>query len=146
MKVNSVKWINLIIILAFLFIYEETANNYGDISKSFDAYNDKNYAYENEDTSGSMDTWQDGTYEGEAEGFGGIIRVSVDILNGRISEVSIMSSDGETPEYMNNARRLLQEICEKQTTHIDVVSGATFSSNGILNAVKNALDNALKDK
>ena len=93
-----------------------------------------------------MDTWQDGTYEGEAEGFGGIIRVSVDILNGRISEVSIMSSDGETPEYMNNARRLLQEICEKQTTHIDVVSGATFSSNGILNAVKNALDNALKDK
>lgn len=146
MKVNSVKWINLIIISAFLFIYEETANNYGDISKSFDANNDKNYAYENEDTSGSMDTWQDGTYEGEAEGFGGIIRVSVDILNGRISEVSIMSSDGETPEYMNNARRLLQEICEKQTTHIDVVSGATFSSNGILNAVKNALDNALKDK
>ncbi len=146
MKVNSVKWINLIIISAFLFIYEETANNYGDISKSFDTYNDKNYAYENEDTSGSMDTWQDGTYEGEAEGFGGIIRVSVDILNGRISEVSIMSSDGETPEYMNNARRLLQEICEKQTTHIDVVSGATFSSNGILNAVKNALDNALKDK
>lgn len=146
MKVNSVKWINLIIISAFLFIYEETANNYGDISKSFDAYNDKNNAYENEDTSGSMDTWQDGTYEGEAEGFGGIIRVSVDILNGRISEVSIMSSDGETPEYMNNARRLLQEICEKQTTHIDVVSGATFSSNGILNAVKNALDNALKDK
>lgn len=146
MKVNSVKWINLIIISAFLFIYEETANNYGDISKSFDAYNDINYAYENEDTSGSMDTWQDGTYEGEAEGFGGIIRVSVDILNGRISEVSIMSSDGETPEYMNNARRLLQEICEKQTTHIDVVSGATFSSNGILNAVKNALDNALKDK
>ncbi len=146
MKVNSVKWINLIIISAFLFIYEETANNYEDISKSFDAYNDKNYAYENEDTSGSMDTWQDGTYEGEAEGFGGIIRVSVDILNGRISEVSIMSSDGETPEYMNNARRLLQEICEKQTTHIDVVSGATFSSNGILNAVKNALDNALKDK
>ncbi len=146
MKVNSVKWINLIIISAFLFIYEETANNYGDISKSFDVYNDKNYAYENEDTSGSMDTWQDGTYEGEAEGFGGIIRVSVDILNGRISEVSIMSSDGETPEYINNARRLLQEICEKQTTHIDVVSGATFSSNGILNAVKNALDNALKDK
>lgn len=87
--------------------------------------------------------YADGTWEGQADGFGGIIKVSVLVEDGNIKEVKILSADGEDGAYLKMAQEITGDIIEEQSTDVDVVSGATFSSNGIKNAVKQALDKAV---
>ena len=86
--------------------------------------------------------YQDGTYEGSAQGFGGTITVRVTIQNGEIADIVIVSASNETPEYFNRAQAVINSILNGQTTNVDVVSGATYSSNGIIQAVRNALGKA----
>ena len=86
-------------------------------------------------------TYKDGKYIGEAEGFGGKVKVQVTVSNGKIADIEILShSDGK--EYMSKASALVNKIIKKQSTNVDAVSGATYSSNGIINAVRNALNKA----
>ena len=88
--------------------------------------------------------YADGTYQGTAEGYGGIITLSVTIADGQIKEVAEVSQE-ETDQYWNMAKVLLNTIVEQQTADVDVISGATYSSTGIINAVKNALNQAAMD-
>ncbi|MGM9677253.1 MAG: FMN-binding protein [Butyricicoccus sp.] len=87
-------------------------------------------------------TYQDGTYTGTAAGFGGNITVRVTIAGGKISAVDIVSAAGETPSYLAKAKAVISKVISKQSPNVDVVSGATYSSNGILNAIKKALKQA----
>ena len=87
--------------------------------------------------------YKDGTYEGSAQGYGGPIRVSVVIADGKISSVAVLSHDKEDDAYYSMAEGLVPQIISAQSTAIDTVSGATFSSNGILNAVDEALKEAM---
>ena len=82
----------------------------------------------------------DGVFQGEAEGYGGPVRVQVTIDNGFISQVELISAEGEDQAWLNMALPLLDTIVQEQTTQIDVVSGATFSSSGILNGATRALE------
>ena len=86
--------------------------------------------------------YKDGTYTGSAQGFGGNIGVSVSISGGKITAVNVTSASGETPSYLSSAKGVISRILSKQTPNVDTVSGATYSSNGILNAVKEALNKA----
>ncbi|MCC8081217.1 MAG: FMN-binding protein [Lachnospiraceae bacterium] len=86
-----------------------------------------------------MFPYPDGTYYGTAEGWGGDISVAVVIQNQTITSVTIMSAEDETEEYLNQAKALLQSIVTAQSVDLDVVSGATYSSRGILDAAKAAL-------
>lgn len=86
--------------------------------------------------------YQDGTYYGLARGFGGTIQVKVVISDGKIAEISIVSASGETPSYMSSAKAVVSRILSAQSPNVDTVSGATYSSNGIMNAVKAALRQA----
>lgn len=86
--------------------------------------------------------YPDGVYYGTAEGWGGDITVSVTIKNRTITAVTILSAEDETEEYFSQAKVLAESIVTAQSTDIDVVSGATYSSNGILNAVRAALASA----
>lgn len=86
--------------------------------------------------------YQDGTYYGSARGFGGTIQVKVVISDGKIAEISIVSASGETPSYMSSAKAVVSRILSAQSPNVDTVSGATYSSNGIMNAVKAALRQA----
>ena len=82
-----------------------------------------------------------GTYYGTGKGFAGNIKVKVDIAGGKISAISIVSTkDGDS--YVKSASSLLDTIVEKQSTNVDTVSGATFSSRGIIAAVRSALSQA----
>lgn len=82
--------------------------------------------------------YKDGTYYGTGKGFAGNIKVKVDIAGGKISAISIVSTkDGDS--YVKSASSLLDTIVEKQSTNVDTVSGATFSSRGIIAAVRSAL-------
>jgi polyferredoxin/uncharacterized protein with FMN-binding domain len=86
--------------------------------------------------------YKDGTYEGSANGFRGKTTVSVKVENGTIANVTV-SSSGDDRQFINRASSsVISQIIEKQTTKVDSVSGATYSSNGIINAVANALKKA----
>ena len=80
----------------------------------------------------------DGVYEGEGIGFGGITRVSVTVSSQQITAINILSQSDDA-SFFNRAKAVIDEIMEAQTLDVDTVSGATFSSRGIINAVKNAL-------
>ena len=90
-------------------------------------------------------TYRDGTYTGTAAGFGGNITVRVTIAGGKISTVDIVSAAGETPSYLAKAKAVISKVISKQSPNVDVVSGATYSSNGILNAIKKALKQAASE-
>ena len=87
--------------------------------------------------------YKDGTYYGSATGFAGPIKVKVVISGGKIVTVEIVStSDGSS--YIGKASVITGKIVSSQSTNVDTVSGATYSSNGLINAVKNALKEAEK--
>ena len=85
--------------------------------------------------------YKDGTYYGTGKGFAGTMKVKVDIAGGKIASISIVSTkDGDS--YVKSASSQLDTIVEKQSTNVDTVSGATFSSRGIIAAVRSALSQA----
>ncbi len=95
-------------------------------------------------SSGTEGGFRDGVYTGEAEGYGGPIDVSVTIEGGRIASIDITSSENEDASYFNTATAVVDEILEEQTTAVDTTTGATFSSAGIINAVADALEQAVE--
>lgn len=88
--------------------------------------------------------YPDGTYTGTGSGFGGPITVKVVIKDRGIDLVEIIGHEGEDEAFFDRAQRLTEEIVGKQKIDVDAVSGATYSSKGILEAVKDALENAKK--
>ena len=86
--------------------------------------------------------YKDGTYQGSGTGFGGTITVEVTISGGKIASITILSAAGETASYFASAQGVISRIISGQTPNVDAVSGATYSSNGIIQAVQNALAKA----
>jgi len=84
--------------------------------------------------------YEDGNYEGVSRGYGGDVRVSVTVDGGRIAAVDILASEGEDPAYFAEARAVTDRVLTAQSAEVNAVSGATFSSRGILEAVRNALE------
>lgn len=87
-------------------------------------------------------SWKDGTYTGSGKGFGGNISVKVTVKDGKIKSIDVTSASGETASYFSKAKGIIPKMISKQTTNVDVASGATYSSNGIIKAVRNALSKA----
>lgn len=80
----------------------------------------------------------DGTYYGSAQGYQSTITVAVTVQSGRIASVKIVSqADDET--YVRHAEKVIPRVIDKQATQVDTSAGATFSSEGILHAVNDAL-------
>lgn len=97
---------------------------------------------ENVSTKASSDaSYKDGTYEGSATGYSGQMTVSVTVSGGKITEINIVDT-GDDEEYLIDAKDVIPQIIEKQSTEVDAVSGATHSSKGIINAVAKALESA----
>ena len=86
--------------------------------------------------------WKDGTYTGSGKGFGGTISVKVTVKDGKISAIDVTSASGETASYFSKAKGIIPKMISGQTTNVDAASGATYSSNGIITAVRNALSKA----
>ena len=83
--------------------------------------------------------YKDGTYQGSGTGFGGTITVQVTVSGGKITAVDILSASGETGSYFASAQGVVSKVLSSQSPNVDAVSGATYSSNGIIQAVQNAL-------
>lgn len=85
--------------------------------------------------------YKDGTYYGSGTGFGGPMKVMVEISGGKIASIQIVeNSDGS--DYISKAASLIDSIIATQSTNVDTVSGATYSSVGIIQAVRDALSQA----
>ena len=89
----------------------------------------------------SNQTWKDGTYYGSGPGFNGEVQVEVVIADGKISNISVVSHNDDS-SFMSQAQGLIPNIISSQSTNVDAVSGATYSSRGIINAVRAALKQA----
>ena len=85
----------------------------------------------------------DGVYTGSGQGFNGPIRVRVTVSGGNITNVEILSHSDDAP-YFNRAKAVIGRLLGKPGKSVDTVSGATYSSRGIIDAVRNALANAGK--
>lgn len=85
--------------------------------------------------------YKDGNYFGTGEGFNGEVKVAVTIKDGLIDSIIVVST-GDDASYMESAKTLIDDIIASQNAAVDAVSGATYSSQGLIEAIKNALDSA----
>lgn len=89
--------------------------------------------------------YKDGVYEGTGYGYGPNLKVLVSIKDGVIDEISIVSHNEVGEKFYKPAFDYIpKKIIDKQTYDIDAVSGSTYSSNGIIEAVEDALSKAKK--
>ena len=82
---------------------------------------------------------KDGTYEGQANGYRGLVKVSVTVKDHKITAIKVLSNSDDAAFFNRASVCVIKNILAKQSLKVDVVSGATYSSNGIIKAVKNAL-------
>ena len=95
-----------------------------------------------EELDDSENVYKDGTYTGSAQGFGGTITVEVTLAGDEITDIQVTSAPGEDSAYLSQGEGVISSIISAQSTDVDTVSGATFSSTGIINAVVDALGKA----
>ena len=89
--------------------------------------------------------YKDGIYEGTGYGYRPDLKVLVTIKDGLIKDISIVSHNEVGEKFYKPAFDYIpKKIIDKQTYDIDAVSGSTYSSNGVIDAVKNALSKAKK--
>ncbi|OWZ83784.1 FMN-binding protein [Natranaerobius trueperi] len=87
--------------------------------------------------------YKDGTYETSAEGYGGNIYVEVTIIDGEITDIEII--DHEESEGISDPafERIPKEVIEEQGVEgVDVVGGATKTSEALIEAIEEALNEA----
>lgn len=161
MREFIVKLLNLCIILAVLCGYQTYAKEYQRKEEAYLQEKEKadreweeeklkkeRVAADKDANSKSLQTqkkeYKDGVYEGKGTGFGGSIVVEIQIYNDEIIDAGITKADNETPDYLAAASVIVEKVVKNKTTdiNVDTVSGATLSSNGILEAMEDALKKA----
>ncbi len=85
----------------------------------------------------------DGTYTGSGSGYHGTTQVQVTVSSGYITDITVLSTGDDTEFFTRAKNTVISEIISSQSVAVDTVSGATFSSNGIIAAVTDALSSAL---
>ncbi|WP_051411267.1 4Fe-4S binding protein [Ruminococcus flavefaciens] len=83
--------------------------------------------------------YKDGTYSGTGKGFRGSTKVTVTVENGNISDITVDSFKDDDEFFSRAENGVIPAVISSQSTDVDAVSGATFSSNGIKEAVADAL-------
>lgn len=91
------------------------------------------------ETSVSHGKYKDGTYQGSAQGYRGQISVKVKVESGSITSIEITSYEDDD-RFFNSAKSgVIDEIINSQSVDVSTLSGATYSSQGIISAVAAAL-------
>lgn len=143
-----IKTCNLILVVALLFGYQAVVQSRAQketIAELEYELQQKTVSGQPEEADGADSPYADGTYTGEAQGYGGTVAVELTVENGKITDLTITSAKKEDTAYLDAASAVIDSILEQQSTDVDTVSGATFSSNGILHAAEDALRKAEKN-
>ena len=139
--------VNLLLILGVLWQYQQVAlvraaavsQRKQEIAE-VEAYNAS--VLQAQSAEQSRSGYRDGTYEGSAFGFGDVIRVSVTIQSGKMTDIAVLDASGEDKPYYKQALPLLDEMLAVQSAEVDTVSGATLTAEGLIGAVEDALGKA----
>ena len=83
---------------------------------------------------------KDGIYTGTADAFRGDVEVQVTVENQKVTDISILSYCDTEEYFFRAAPYVIEQMKEEQSLNIDALSGATYSSNGIIHATANALE------
>lgn len=148
MKTFWIKTVNLLLIIFIIICYNNVIlerEKDDEINKLNAEIRSTDYKYEQLKDAGenqSDSTYKDGSYDGSAKGFGGNIDVMVTVSDGKITGVDIVSANGEDGAYLSEAENIIDYIIQNNSADVDTISGATFSSTGIKNAVNKALEKA----
>ena len=94
---------------------------------------------ENSIASETSGQFADGVYTGTGNGFRGATNVTVTVENGEITDITVNSYSDDEQFFSRAESGVISSIIKSQSTDVDAVSGATFSSNGIKEAVADAL-------
>ncbi len=149
MKTFWVRMVNLVLIVALLLGYNtvltlrEKEDQIAKLTADLESANLYKQAMlqTSDEAAGSVD-YADGIWKGEAQGFGGIIQVEVTVSDGAITDIAIVSAEKEDGAYLSMAKDIIPAMIDAQSAEVDTISGATFSSTGIKNAVAQALEEA----
>lgn len=142
--------VNLLLILAMLWQYQQVAAvraaavdaRQKEIAE-VEAYNASVLQAEKaEEEQEAESGYKDGTYEGTGLGFGDDIIVQVTISGGKMTDIAVVSADGEDKPYYKQAISVLDKMLSTQSTEVDTVSGATLTADGLIEAVADALGKA----
>lgn len=125
-----IRMLNVLMIITVCVVYHNIASVRAEKEMAIQAENNQG------------ESWNDGVYEGSGQGFGGEIVVNVTIKKGSISDIQIKEAKSEDAAYLDNAKKIITVMVKNQTAEVDTASGATYSSKGIIAAVKNALEEA----
>ena len=97
---------------------------------------------EKETSANSSQVYEDGTYSGTGEGLYGPIEVSVEVSDGKIKNVTVESHQDTENIAETAIEKISSKITETNSTDVEAVSGATYTSDGLIEAVENALEEA----
>jgi len=88
--------------------------------------------------------WENGVYQDKAEGYGGDVIVTVTIRDGKIQSLETENTGGEKSEYYLKAEQAMKDAIVQANgiEGVDTVSGATGTSESILNAMQGVLEQA----
>ena len=119
------------------------ASNSNDISYGASTSSVTSSTSESQTAAQSGSVYADGTYQGIGTGFrGGQTTVSVTIANDVVTDIQVLSYEDDAPFFNRAANSVISDILDGQSTNVNAVSGATYSSNGIMSAVADALSSA----
>ncbi len=135
---------SLIAVVAIIFAYNNTLSARAKDEEIAKLNAELKSADSSDNESSGANKYKDGTYEGEADGFGGTISVEVKVEKHKISAINIVSAEKEDGAYLAMAEDIIPTIIDAQSADVDTVSGATFSSTGIKNATEEALKKAVE--
>ena len=86
--------------------------------------------------------FKDGTYTAVGTGIGGDVEVIAEVKDGEIVSITL-GEHGETEGIFEGAvDGVIPQIIKGQTTEVDTVAGATITSNAIIEAVEDIMDQA----
>lgn len=86
--------------------------------------------------------YADGVYKGTGKGYNGKLTIEVTIEQGAISDMTLIDSLDDEPYITRAVKGITGQLLEAQSAELDGVSGATYSSRGLISAVEDALEDA----
>lgn len=87
--------------------------------------------------------YKDGIYTNQAYGYHSDILIEVVVEGGKISEINILSH--EEPKILADIvfEKLPRKMIRKNSYKVDIISGATYTSKSLIEAVGKALEDAV---
>ena len=88
--------------------------------------------------------YNDGTYTATAFGYDGDVTITVTVKEDTITDIKGTTTESDDYYFSMAKKDVFRQILDRQQPNVDACSGATYSSNAIMQAVQKALDSARK--